>query len=262
MGVLPWVWWYGFRRHTAYPLGSLTESLTNTVFGFMRAYVLVALWNVRPSLGGYDTADAVTFCFITQALIGPVQVFGGMELTERIRNGDVAIDLHRPVGLQGWWLADDLGRAAGSLLLRAGPPLLAGALVFPFRAPAPANLAAFAVAGVLAVTVGFGLRYLVALAMFWLHDDRGLNAVTLVMSLFFSGMILPLVVFPGRLGDVARALPWAAQIQVPADVFLGRHTGAGLLGALAFQAMWAALLLGAGALLTRAARRRLVVHGG
>ncbi|MFB4311386.1 ABC transporter permease [Actinomadura sp. GTD37] len=262
MGALPWVWWYGFRRHTAYPLGSLTESVTNTMFGFMRAYVLLALWDVRPSLGGYDAADAVTFCFITQALIGPVQVFGGLDLTERIRNGDVAIDLYRPVGLQGWWLADDLGRAAGSLLLRGGPPLLAGALVFPFRTPGPAGLAAFAAAAVLAVTVGFGLRYLVALGMFWLHDDRGLTAVMLVMSLFFSGMILPLVVFPGRLGAVAHALPWAAQIQVPADVFLGRHTGAGLLGALGFQAMWAVLLLGAGALLTRAARRKLVVHGG
>jgi ABC-2 type transport system permease protein len=262
VGVLPWVWWYGFRRHTAYPLGSLTESLTNTVFGFMRAYVLLALWDVRPSLGGYEAADAVTFCFITQALIGPVQIFGGMDLTERIRNGDVAIDLYRPVGLQGWWLADDLGRAVGSLLLRAGPPLLAGALVFPFRWPGPANAAAFAVAVVLAAMVGFALRYLVSMGMFWLHDDRGLNAVTLLMSLFFSGMILPLVVFPGWLGRAAQALPWAAQIQVPADVFLGRHTGPGLLGALAFQAVWAAVLLGAGALVTRAARRRMVVHGG
>ncbi len=179
----------------------------------MRAYVLLALWAVRPSLGGYDAADAVTFCFITQALIGPVQIFGGMDLTERIRNGDVAIDLYRPVGLQGWWLADDLGRAAAPAAARR-TAAAGSALVFPFRAPAPANLAAFAVALVLAVTVGFGLRYLVALGMFWLHDDRGLQAVTLVMSLFFSGMILPLVVFPGRLGDIAQALPWAAQIQV------------------------------------------------
>ncbi|MFF0524844.1 ABC transporter permease [Actinomadura nitritigenes] len=262
MGVLPWVWWYGFRRHTAYPLGSLAESLTNTAFGFIRAYVLLALWDARPGLGGYAAADAVTFCFITQALIGPVQIFGGMDLTERIRNGDVAIDLHRPVGLLGWWLAEDLGRAAGSLVLRAGPPLVAGALAFPFRAPGPAGLAAFAAAVLLGALVGFAIRYLVALGMFWLHDDRGLNAVALVMSLFFSGMILPLVVFPGRLGDVARALPWSAQIQVPADVFLGRRSGAGLLGALAFQAGWAAALLAAGWLLTRAARRRLVIHGG
>jgi ABC-2 type transport system permease protein len=75
-------------------------------------------------------------------------------------------------------------------------------------------------------------------------------------------MILPLVVFPGRLGDIALLLPWAAQLQVPADVFLGHRTGAGLLGALAFQAGWAAVLLAAGWLLTRAARRKLVIHGG
>ncbi|MFD0689423.1 ABC transporter permease [Actinomadura fibrosa] len=262
MSALPWVWWYGFRRHTAYPIGSLAEALTNTAFGFMRAYVLIALWHERPALGGYDATDAVTFCFLTQALIGPLQIFGGMELTERIRSGDVAIDLHRPVGLQGWWLADDLGRAAGSLALRGGPPLLAGALAFPFRWPGPAGTAAFAAAVLLGALVGFGLRYVVALGTFWLHDDRGLNAVTLVMSLFLSGMILPLVVLPGRLGALARALPWAAQIQVPADVFLGRRTGADLPAALAFQAAWAAALLAAGWLLTRAVRRRLVIHGG
>ncbi|MFB4319328.1 ABC transporter permease [Actinomadura sp. 21ATH] len=262
MGVFPWVAWYAFRRYTAYPLSALAEALTNTVFGFMRAYILVALWTERPSLGGYDAADAVTFCFLTQALIGPVQIFGGMELTERIRSGDVAIDLHRPVDLQGWWLADDLARGSAALLLRGAPPLVAGALVFPPRFPGPATLAVFAVSVLLAIVAGFAIRYLVALGMFWLHDDRGLNSVALVMSLFFSGMILPLVVFPGWLGEAARALPWAALIQVPGDVFLGKYGGAELAGALAFQAGWAVVLLAAGRALTLAARRRLVVHGG
>jgi ABC-2 type transport system permease protein len=262
VGVFPWVAWYAFRRHTAYPLTAVAEALTNTVFGFMRAYILVALWNERPSLGGYDVADAVTFCFLTQALIGPVQIFGGMELTERIRNGDVAIDLHRPVDLQAWWLADDLARGTAALVLRGAPPLVAGALVFELALPGPGTLAVFALSVLLAVVTGFGIRYLVALGMFWLHDDRGLNSVALVMSLFFSGMILPLVVFPGWLGELARALPWAALIQVPADVFLGKHTGAGLLGALAFQAGWAAALLAAGRVLTLAARRKMVIHGG
>ncbi|MET9540019.1 DUF309 domain-containing protein, partial [Streptomyces sp. NPDC006553] len=31
---------------------------------------------------------------------------------------------------------------------------------------------------------------------------------------------LPLNVFPGALGEVARALPWASLLQVPADVYL------------------------------------------
>ncbi|REF00145.1 ABC transporter permease [Thermomonospora umbrina] len=262
MSVYPWVAAYAFRRHAAYPLGTIAEAVTNTLFGFVRAWIVLALWAARPSLGGYDAADAVTFCFITQALIGPVQVFGGLELTQRIRSGDVAIDLHRPVDLQGWWLADDLGRGACTLLLRGGLPMVAGALAFDLRLPGAAGWAAFAVSVALAVITGFGLRYLVAMAMFWLHDDRGLQAVALVLSMFFSGMILPLVAFPGWLGTLAQALPWAALIQVPADVFLGEYRGAGLLAAYGFQAMWAVVLLGAGRVLTSAARRRLVIHGG
>ncbi|MFG2004718.1 ABC transporter permease [Spirillospora sp. NPDC048911] len=262
MSVFPWVAWYALRRYTAYPLSSAAESVTNTVFAFMRAYVLIALWQARPALGGYDVTDAITFCFLTQAMIGPVQVFRGLELSERIRSGDVAIDLYRPVGLQGWWLADDLGRATAELVLRSALPMVAGMLVFTLRPAGPGALAAFALALFLGVLVSFAIRYLVALAVFWLHDDRGLQAVSLVMSLFFSGMILPLVVFPGWLGDLARALPWAALVQVPADVYLGKRTGPGLFAALGFQAGWAAALLAAGGLLTVAARRKLVIHGG
>lgn len=114
----------------------------------------------------------------------------------------------------------------------------------------------------LGVLVSFGLRYLVTLCSFWLHDGRGMDAVALVLSLFFSGMTVPLVVFPSLLGTVARGLPWAAQIQVPADVYLGKHTGTGLLGALAFQAVWAMALLAAYHVLTGMARRKLVIHGG
>jgi ABC-2 type transport system permease protein len=263
-----WVMAYAVRRHAAYPLGALSEAVTNTVFGFLRAYILIALWHARPALGGYDVADAVTFSFLTQALIGPVQIFGGMELTERIRNGDVAIDLHRPVDLQGWWLADDLGRASFALIFRGVPPLLAGVLAFRLDLPGPVRWAEFAVAVLLAMLVGFGIRYLVSLWVFWLHDDRGVQAVALVASLFFSGMILPLVVFPGALGVVAHHLPWAALIQVPADVFLGKagyfglDGGAGVLAAYGFQAVWALALLAAGRALTAAARRKLVIHGG
>lgn len=262
MSVYPWVAAYAFRRHAAYPVGALGEAVTNTVFGFLRAYILLALWTTRPSLGGYTAVDAVTYCFVTQAMIGPVQIFRGLELTERIRTGDVSIDLHRPVDLQAWWLADDLGRAACMLLLRSALPVAVGALAFDLALPGAAGWAAFGVAMVLAVLVSFGLRYLVALTMFWLHDDRGMAAVSLVLSMFFSGMMIPLVAFPGALGTVAQVLPWAALVQVPADIFLGKRTGADLLFAYGFMLMWALVLFAAGRALTVAARRRLVIYGG
>jgi ABC-2 type transport system permease protein len=261
MRLYAWIAAYAFRRYSTYRVAALSATFTNTVFGFMRAGVLMTLWHARPSLGGYDVTDAVTFSFLTQALIEPVRIFGGsLDLTERIRTGDVSIDLHRPVDLQGWWLADDLGRAGFALISRGLPPMLGGALIFSLHWPSPATWLAFAGAVLLGVLVSFGLRYLVSLAVFWLHDDRGIHGISLVVSMFFSGLIVPLTIFPGVLGTAAHALPWAALVQLPADVYLGKRTD--LLDVYAFQAAWAAALLGAGRLLTMSARRRLVVNGG
>jgi ABC-2 type transport system permease protein len=261
MRLYAWIAAYAFRRYSTYRVAALSATFTNTVFGFLRAGVLMTLWHARPSLGGYDVTDAVTFSFLTQAMIEPVRIFGGsLDLTERIRTGDVSIDLHRPADLQAWWLADDLGRAAFALLSRGLPPMLGGALVFSLRWPAPATWPAFAGAVLLAILVSFGLRYLVSLSVFWLHDARGIHAISLIVSMFFSGLIVPLTIFPGLLGTVAHALPWAALVQLPADVYLGRRTD--ILDVYAFQAAWAVALLAAGRLLTLGARRKLVVNGG
>ena len=72
-------------------------------------------------------------------------------------------------------------------------------------------------------------------------------------------MTFPLNAFPEPFGDIALVLPWAAQIQMPADVLMGETSP---LTAYAFQALWAVVLLTAGRLLQSAATRRVVVQGG
>ncbi|MEV4160770.1 ABC transporter permease [Nonomuraea dietziae] len=240
---------------------AVAGAFTNSVFGILRAYVLIALWQARPGLAGYDVIDAVTFCFITQAFIGPMQLFGGgLTIPERIRSGDIALDLVRPASLQACSLAEDLGRAAYLLLVRGIPPTMLGALMFGIVFPTGAGQwAAFLASFLLAVLVSFAWRYLVALSVCWLTDDRGIATVSLVLTTFFSGMMVPLSIFPGWLGDLASALPWAAMVQVPADVYLGK---ADVADALAFQALWAAVLLGLGALATQAIRHKVVIQGG
>ncbi|RPK83207.1 MULTISPECIES: ABC-2 family transporter protein [Streptomyces] len=255
-----------FRRYATYRTATAAGVFTNTVFGFIVAYTYIALWDVRPQLGGYDTSQALTYVWLGQALLMACAMMGGGfedELVERIRTGDVAIDLYRPVDLQSWWLAGDLGRAAFHLLGRGVVPMFLGALAFDLALPGSLwTWPAFLVSVFLGVVVSFALRYLVALSAFWLMDGAGAMRIVSLAGLFFSGMLLPLNLFPGLLGEVARALPWSSLLQVPADVFLEKHTGWGLVEAYAFQGGWAVALLLAGRLLQTAATRRVVVQGG
>ncbi|MFF6961034.1 ABC-2 family transporter protein [Streptomyces sp. NPDC008317] len=256
----------GFRRYATYRTATAAGVFTNTVFGFIVAYSYVALWGQRPHLGGYTEAQALTYVWIGQALLQTMALMGGGfedELMERIRSGDIAVDLYRPADLQGWWLAADLGRASFQLMGRGVIPMVCGALAFDLALPTrPATWLLFLVSVALGVVVSFAVRFLVALSAFWLLDGAGVSQVAFLAGLFFSGMLLPLTVFPGWLGTLARSMPWAAMLQVPADVLLERHRGTDALLALAFQAGWAAALLLTGRALQAVAARRVVVQGG
>jgi viologen exporter family transport system permease protein len=253
----------GFRRYATYRTATAAGVFTNTVFGLILAYTYLALWDERPHLGGYDQAQALTFVWVSQGLLMTVAVFGGGfedELIERIRTGDIAIDLYRPADLQLWWLASDLGRALFHLLGRGVVPLLFGALVFPLALPArPLAWVAFVIAVALGVVVSFAIRFVVALCAFWLLDGAGVAQLAWLTAVFCSGMLLPLNVFPGTLGQVVRVLPWSALLQAPVDVLLGV---ADPLSTYAFQGAWAVVLLALGRLVQSAATRRVVVQGG
>jgi ABC-2 type transport system permease protein len=255
-----------FRRYSTYTAATLAGIFTNSVFGVIYSFAYLALWDQNPNAGGYDATDAVTYVWLGQALLMTVALWGGGttdDLAERIRTGDVAIDLYRPVGLLGWYLAGDLGRATYHLLTRGLAPTLIGALLFDIRMPAgPVAALAFLASLPLAVTVSFALRFLVASTAFWLLDASGARVLSGALAMFFSGMVLPLVLFPGWLGTLARTLPWSAMVQVPNDIWLGQYPGADLVLALGFQLAWALALLGCCALVMRAATRKVVLQGG
>jgi ABC-2 type transport system permease protein len=253
----------GFRRYATYRMATAAGVFTNTVFGLVLVYTYLALWDVKPHLGGYDQAQAATYVWLGQALLSTLAIGGGGvegELMERIRSGDIAVDLYRPADLQLWWLSADAGRALFQLLGRGIVPFVFGALVFPHALPTEVfPWAGFLVAVVLGMLVGFGIRYLVALSAFWLLDGTGVTQMAWIFGYFFSGMLLPLNVFPGAFGEIARLLPWSSLLQAPADVLLGRGDPWAVF---ALQGAWAVVLLGLGRLVQGAAIRRVVVQGG
>ena len=71
----------GFRRYTAYRAAMFGGAFTNAVFALLRASVLTAAVATRGGPGGgYDAAGAITFAWVSQALIAVVEIFVWNEL--------------------------------------------------------------------------------------------------------------------------------------------------------------------------------------
>lgn len=252
-----------YARISTYRAATLAGVFTNTVFGFLLAYILLAVYQERSDVGGFDAVDAVTFTFVAQGMAMVLGIFGDTEMADRITTGDVVVDLQRPYDHQAWWAGVSYGKAAYYAVFRGVPPFLVGALVFDLRVPASAaRVALFVLSVALAVGVAFGWRYLLGLTAFWLLDIRGANQLGWFTAQFLSGMFLPIVLFPDWLEASARALPFASMLQLPVEVWLGKHPGLEALPVLLTQAVWLVLLVLAGRAVMARALHRVVVQGG
>jgi ABC-2 type transport system permease protein len=254
----------GFHRWATYRQAALAGMFVNTVFGIIKLSILLGVTeSAGGSVAGYDETGLSTYAWMSQGLIAVVMLFTWTELADRVRTGDIAVDLARPVDLQLAWLAADLGRAAWALVSRAVVPIAFGALVFGFRVPGDLTAALLLPASlVLAVTVSFACRFVVNLVGFWTTDVRGPVTVYVLASGLLGGHLIPVQLFPQWLQVLAYATPFPAMVQLPIDLVTGQATGAQAALVVVVQLGWAAVLLALGRVVMSRGTRRLVVQGG
>jgi ABC-2 type transport system permease protein len=253
----------GFRRFATYRQATVAGAFANTVFGFLRCYVLLSVAGAGVA-AGYDRAQLATFVWTGQGLLAVVNYWGATDLAERVRSGEVVADLLRPVDLQLAYLATDLGRAGFAMLTRFVAPVAVGMLAFDFYLPAhPHTYVLFAVSVLLAVLVCTACRYVVELSAFWLLDIRGAYMVWIFASGAGSGLFFPLPFLPDWLVTVLwLATPFPALMQAPLDVLVERGGSGQAAALLGGQLAWTLVMVAIARAVQRRALRRLVIQGG
>jgi ABC-2 type transport system permease protein len=251
-----------FRRFSSYRGATLAGVVTNTVFGFVYAGVYAAVHASAGAIGGFTGEQTVLYVFTAQAFLMMTGAFGDRELSDRVRTGDVAADLYRPVDFQGWWFAHEMGKAAFFLLGRGVPPFVVGVVVLGLPLPADVGTwAAFALMTSLGVVLAFTVRFLANLSAFALVDATGVVVLVAFVQTFLAGHIVPLYFLPDAIEQVVRVLPFAGITAFPAEVLAGGHQGS-IAGIVALQLAWIVLLGASGRAALHRARRRLEVQGG
>ena len=236
--------------------------------GLMTVLAQVTIWRsvveADPAAGPIALAQMVTYSVLSTALTELLPVHVTLRIVdERLRTGNIAIDLLRPIPYPLVVAGESIGVAAFRAVFTTLPILgLAGLL---FGLGRPATLAAgvaFALAVLISVALSLAIGFLLALVAFryltTLFLEWSVNALIRV----FGGAFLPFWFFPTGLAELAGALPFRYLYFVPVAIYLGRVPPADLAGTLLIGAGWALAIAGATAWLWRRALRWLIVGGG
>lgn len=249
-----------FRRHLQYRAAHMVNNAASAIFGFMYIAIWQAATGGHPAADAYGGATMAHWVAFNQVMLWAcVFLTRGLGIPEAVRTGAIALELLRPLDFHLYVLSRELGSVGYNLLFRGLPLAVVFGIVVGVHTPSRAATYLWLLCAVaLSIYIGLCLQYLIGISAVWTMQIRAANHLFFTLHTAFSGFLVPIDLLPRPFDTVARLLPFAALHYDPARIYL-EMAGA---EALAWPALWAAVLTLACRGLTIAARRRLEVQGG
>jgi ABC-2 type transport system permease protein len=261
--VLPYVEFAkkAFAREATYRMEVLTE-IGSLV---LRVYILRSLWtalyaqNAAPI--NLPLHSMITYATVAMLMSLILEVDGTRLIREKIREGTIATDLMKPISVPLYFFSDGLGQTILHAFLVI-PSLLCALLLVRIDVPSPGTFAAFLLAFLIGYGVNFFLNFLMNSIAFWTLETFAAQLIVRWASDLLSGQIIPLTLFPGIVGRIVFALPFAAIYSTPLLIYVGVIPQSQWGPSIAAQVGWLALFASASSLVWRAASNRVVIQGG
>ncbi|MEV4703307.1 ABC-2 family transporter protein [Actinoplanes sp. NPDC049316] len=226
---------------------------------------LLAVWRVilaQSPVNGFTWPQMRAYLLVAFAAGTVVSLLGDFRMAFRILDGDVALDLVKPIDYQKARFAEAVGGLWIEVILIGVVVGVTLALTGGVDAPAGPGLALFAVSMLLLVPLKFLIVYVSTLTCFWTQNYMGVQWARLAAVNLLSGALIPLAYLPGWLATAAQWSPFAGLTSTPALIFLGRVDGRHALQLVGIQLAWVVILWFGARLVWRAGLRRLTVNGG
>lgn len=257
-----------FLKFLAYRLRYYTGVISYTIFVTGNAYIYQALYESRPAaegleIGGLTLAEMITY--IAVAWIGRSFTFNNIDrtLSSQVQQGEIAMQLIKPLHPQTVMMFEAVGEAAFRLLLFTLPIMVVVVPLYKIQGPAdPLTYVWTLLSFILALVMGSQLNFLVGCLAFDLKNINGVIRAKHISLDFLSGVLVPFTFFPAWFQTLMGWLPFQGLSYVPVTIYLGKRAGGDLWLGLGLQLVWAVALFLAGRLYWNRAVRRVTVQGG
>lgn len=232
-------------------------------FGLILVALYRALYEGNPQ--SLPIENVATYVWLQQAFFR-MMLASDSELVDKIRSGDIAYDMCRPVNMYGFYYARVMAQKLMGSLMRAVPMLVVAFLLpkgwgislptsgWGLLSSIPALvLGLLCVCALENITVAFTMKTL---------DPRGMQGLLNLLMMTFSGNLFPLTLFPDSWQKVITFLPYAQLLDAPIRLYTGGYAPMEAFWIYGLQAFWVVILVVLGTWMWNVNKKRMIVQGG
>ena len=260
-----------FRTLLQYRAAAFAGFATQLFWGAIRLMILAAFFAAATEPQPMNLTRVVAYVWLGQALLGMLPWNIDADFRHQVRDGTVAYDLLRPLDLYAYWFGRTLAFRIAVPTLRGIPMVLFAMILLPVAGlsdwalippPSAAAFAGFAVAVVLAALLATAVTLLAHISLLWTISGVGMDRILTVLITVFSGLIVPLPLFPDWLQPILDWQPFRGLADVPYRIYSGNIPPGEIVPELVFILVWTVALVVLGRLILRRGVRRMVIQGG
>lgn len=248
-------------------IASLSGVITQLLWGMLQIILFKAFYEANPNAFPIEFNALVAYVWFQQAFFSMLGLWNwNYEIFQKIKNGNIAYDLTKPINLQFYWFSMDIGDRISRTILKT-PIIIVIALILPepFRLYLPENSATF-LAYIISITLGTILcsllsTFIYVLTLFTIESD-GLKLLYQSIGDFLIGNVIPLPFFPDILQPIIIALPFASIANTPFLIYSGTIDGDKIAIFIGIQCFWIIAIFIISKILEKLGTKNISIQGG
>lgn len=247
----------------AYRFDMMSTILVQCIVMFAISYFWIAAYGENESVLDISKNSMLTYTTVSILMGNLLTMNVQYRIVDSIRNGNVALDILKPINAYGIYIAEDIGDAINAFCQKVVPLLIISTAMFGFpKASSGVNFILFLVSFIMAYLINWLLAALMGLCAFQTLSMGPMMAIKGYVIKLLSGSFIPVCFFPQGLKNILECLPFIGIYQIPLGIYIGKYTVENMVFRMGIQLIWVLVLLMGFIALKKKMAERILIQGG
>lgn len=252
----------GFLEGTAYRSSFFTSLLASFIQVAVLYYVWKSIFSYQDIVNGYTWKIIQKYVFVSFVCNSALSFGFEMQTANKIIDGDILMDLLKPISYRSLVFYKMAGTAGIEFLITF---LFTGVFYFFVNGIKDFQIwrfLFFIISLLLGQGIKFSIQYLFSLLCFYTDNAYGVLKGREILTNFFSGAMIPLVMFPKAVQQIIQFFPFSGIVFIPCSIFIETYSIYQTILGILFQILWNIVLFLMGSIFWKKASVVISLYGG